>query len=76
MRKGLDKYEPECSVDFGFGSEIYLIEYDVNGIKGKTTMCPNCQELFWVFLKRKHKLNKIKSFNYKILKEIGKSFYY
>jgi len=78
-RKGLQKtadLEPEGVFDLGFGSEIYWVSYVVNGETGKTPMCPNCPDLFWATLKRRHRINKIKTFEYEIIKQVGKSQYY
>jgi len=76
-RKGLQKTSrPEITTDLGFGSDIFFIEYKVNGIHGRTSMCPNAAELFWPFLKEKHGIKRIYEFEYKILKNLGKSSYY
>ena len=76
MRKGLDKKQKEVVVDLGFGSEIFWIRYNVNGIDGKTVLCPNNSDFFWSWIRRKHKLSRIESFRYEILKKVGESSYY
>ena len=79
MRPGLTKTgsdNPSLEIDFGTGSEIYWISYTVNDQPGKTTMCPNAPNLTITDIHRKHKLKKIVSFQYEIIKQIGLSQYY
>ena len=63
-------------LDLGTGSEIYLINYKVNGKSGHTVLCPNAVDFFWDALKKKHKLKEIKSFWYEKVKVVGISNYY
>lgn len=78
-RRGLSKVEEEVDevqVDLGFGSQIYWIEYWVNDSYGKTSMCPNCPDLFWADIKRKHNIKTIRQFRFNIIKQIGTSYVY
>lgn len=79
LRAGMDKTiedVDEVNVDLGFGSQIYWVEYWVNGIYGKTSMCPNCPELFWTDIRRKHNIKTIRQFRFNIIKQIGTSNVY
>ena len=67
---------PDAECDLGFGSEIFWVEYVVNGIRDTTSLCPNAAHLFWEWLKRKHSIKTIKTFEYKIIKQIGESIAY
>ena len=74
-RSGLTRPDQPVSIQsLGTGSEIFWIEYICNGTTGKTSMCPNAPELTWMDMTRKY--GTIKTFEFKILKQLGKSQYY